>query len=470
MPNPDIPNNGDTKDLLPSPSAKVYTLVHSQQEASPMGAENASFHGGIGPYTVSCGTDRGRRRFNQDAFEWTELTLSTPGTEAPTYAQVLSLLDGAGGHFGGELAAAIASSVFHAETIKNPNVESVRANMLAAHNAVRSVKDAIHGAVVKTIEDTMLGLNEEAIAHLFTVDQSKTGFHPKLTSVYNIAAAMITQSRDLKVRELPEDSDDHAQIVQRLTKNYPNLVDRGKQYLKNIYEQVIPYIFEQIELTRADFEAQLKGPHREIILEHIDNYLTLQTEANGVSEEEYFASLVNPLEGNTLDGMCAAGVALIQIEDHVSIQHSGDVRAYVFRAKKGEVHRCTTDNTAGAYIRQYPCPAVDLVDEKDKYDPYDPAAVEDAAKKYDHVLMGAVGSNDPGLRSVDVVLEPGDRLVLSCDGAHEFIDEEELKQILQNATSVEKAQRQLIEASLRNDTTDNTTVIVTQYSPEPEAV
>ena len=59
-----------------------------------------------------------------------------------------------------------------------------------------------------------------------------------------------------------------------------------------------------------------------------------------------------------------------------------------------------------------------------------------------------------------IELQPGDRLILCSDGLTEEVDDAEIKSIMLDSDTPEKAASNLVEAAKNNGGSDNVTVIV----------
>lgn len=80
-----------------------------------------------------------------------------------------------------------------------------------------------------------------------------------------------------------------------------------------------------------------------------------------------------------------------------------------------------------------------------------------------HVLTSVIGARASGEPEViDVVMAPGDVVVLASDGLHNVVDDARLG-VLVRGVSAETAARQLLDDALARGTTDNVTVVVIHH-------
>ena len=153
-------------------------------------------------------------------------------------------------------------------------------------------------------------------------------------------------------------------------------------------------------------------------------------------------------------GMGTTVTAVRNLGRVLQIAHVGDSRAYLLR--DGALTRLTRDHT---YVQL-------LVDSGR-------LSREDAERSTSrHVLVNAVGAGNDNLY-VDVQhlpLESGDRVLLCSDGLSDLVDDEAIRTALVEASTAERACRQLVDRALAAGGRDNVTVVVAAYSwdPEPE--
>lgn len=77
-----------------------------------------------------------------------------------------------------------------------------------------------------------------------------------------------------------------------------------------------------------------------------------------------------------------------------------------------------------------------------------------------NVLTRALGASDPAATFSDVVLEPGDRLLLCSDGLTGALPEDEWLELISASDSVQSGVQALIEASLERGAKDNVSVVL----------
>lgn len=139
--------------------------------------------------------------------------------------------------------------------------------------------------------------------------------------------------------------------------------------------------------------------------------------------------------GTTLSILVFAGAKAL-------IAHVGDSRIYRMRGERLE--QLTVDHT--------------FVGEMVERGELEPVAA--SASPYRHVLTQALGCgiDEVYLRKEEVM--EGDMFLLSSDGLHDMINNEEIKKILQDGSSSENICDKLVSAALDNGGKDNVTVIV----------
>lgn len=139
--------------------------------------------------------------------------------------------------------------------------------------------------------------------------------------------------------------------------------------------------------------------------------------------------------GTTLSILVFAGAKAL-------IAHVGDSRIYRMRGERLE--QLTVDHT--------------FVSEMVERGELEPAAA--STSPYRHVLTQALGCGiDEVYLRKEKVME-GDIFLLSSDGLHDMINNEEIKKILQNGYSSENICDKLVSAAMDNGGKDNVTVIV----------
>ena len=128
----------------------------------------------------------------------------------------------------------------------------------------------------------------------------------------------------------------------------------------------------------------------------------------------------------------------------LSLVHVGDSRCYLQR--NSTIRRLTHDQTMAEY----------LVDQG-LLDPQ-----EAQSSQLRHVLRSVVAGGDcemqPEVRQL--VLKPGDRLLLCTNGLTEKVSDDEIREELRSATNAHQACERLIHAAQDAGTTDDTTAVV----------
>lgn len=127
---------------------------------------------------------------------------------------------------------------------------------------------------------------------------------------------------------------------------------------------------------------------------------------------------------------------------HALLAHIGDSRCY--RLNSDGLQCQTRDDTVvqnmleDGSIQQHDVPSV----------------------PFRNVLTRALGASDPAATFSELVLEPGDRLLLCSDGLTDALDEDEWLQLLSGSDSVQAGVEALIEASLERGAKDNVSVVL----------
>ncbi len=142
-------------------------------------------------------------------------------------------------------------------------------------------------------------------------------------------------------------------------------------------------------------------------------------------------------------GMGSTLVALYAPSSSAWTAHVGDSRVYLWRNK--ELKRLTQDHSA--------------VTELARRTPGLESELRRSALA--HVLtrcLGMEGEAVPEIRPVQI--EPGDRLLLCCDGLTDMVSDEELGRILSSGLSADALCRSLVEMANEAGGQDNITVVV----------
>lgn len=133
---------------------------------------------------------------------------------------------------------------------------------------------------------------------------------------------------------------------------------------------------------------------------------------------------------------------------NVCLAHVGDSRAYRLNSS-GDLERLTYDHS--------------LVEELVKAKQLTPAqAKEHNLSSVIYKTIGQKEDVEPEVRSVE--LEPGDRLILCCDGLNRMISDEQIAAIAHAASSPAEAAHRLVTAANEAGGRDNITAIVVEVS------
>ena len=124
------------------------------------------------------------------------------------------------------------------------------------------------------------------------------------------------------------------------------------------------------------------------------------------------------------------------------VAHIGDSRCY--RVQNNTLYCLTRDDTVvqnmleDGSIREHDVPNV----------------------PFRNVLTRALGASDAIATFREILLEPGDQLLLCSDGLTEALDEAAWPPLLSRADSVQGAAQALVAASLENKAKDNVSVVL----------
>lgn len=148
-------------------------------------------------------------------------------------------------------------------------------------------------------------------------------------------------------------------------------------------------------------------------------------------------ALQSGIMGTTLTAMIIDG-------DEMYLGHVGDSRLYLLRG--GELIQLTLDHSYYAELMRQGTENIHI------------------ENRQKNVLLKALGpeENVEG-QFLQQTLLPGDMLLLCTDGLYNFVENEEMQQILQQAADLSAAVQQLLATALEKGTSDNLTVIVYRH-------
>jgi protein phosphatase len=127
------------------------------------------------------------------------------------------------------------------------------------------------------------------------------------------------------------------------------------------------------------------------------------------------------------------------------VAHVGDSRAYLL-TNSGDLERLTYDHS--------------LVEQLVLAKQITPAQARKHPQK--NVIYRTMGQKDVEAEIRSFQMEPGDRLVLCCDGLHSMIEDEQLAALAREAVSPADAARKLVDAANEAGGSDNISVIVVE--------
>jgi protein phosphatase len=162
------------------------------------------------------------------------------------------------------------------------------------------------------------------------------------------------------------------------------------------------------------------------------------------ANDEIFEGGVSQGEDNMMGTTLVAG--LIR-GNELSLANVGDSRAYLLRA--GALTQVTQDHS--------------LIAEQVRMG----VLTEDEARSSQHrnIITRALGHRERVEVDVfELTLLPEDRLLLSTDGVHDYLEEDEIREVLIER-SPDEATSELVERALANGSTDNLTALVAWLAP-----
>jgi len=139
-------------------------------------------------------------------------------------------------------------------------------------------------------------------------------------------------------------------------------------------------------------------------------------------------------------------VAAQLAERTMCIAHVGDSRAYLVR--DGSIARLTRDHSA---LEDYIQASPDLTPEDIRAFPYR------------NVILRALGTMaNVEVDTATLLVEPGDRVLLCCDGLSNMVNDEAMAAIVSGAPDVEKAAAELVAAANEAGADDNVTAVLAE--------
>ena len=144
------------------------------------------------------------------------------------------------------------------------------------------------------------------------------------------------------------------------------------------------------------------------------------------------------------DGMASTAVACVWDSDTLSIANVGDSHFYLWRG--GKLTQLSHDHTLGNEAGWRPT-AAQLDDEIGR------------------VLTMAVGSSEDILvHTAQVSIEAGDRALMTTDGVHGSLSDEELAEIVGQRGGADKLLDRMLRAALRAGSRDNVTAVLIEFA------
>lgn len=132
--------------------------------------------------------------------------------------------------------------------------------------------------------------------------------------------------------------------------------------------------------------------------------------------------------------------------EFINIYHLGDTRAY--KLTKRNFVQLTNDHT---YVQE-------LID----------AGIIGEEMRYSHPKKHIITQSLGGENVIHVdlyknVFEPGENLLLTSDGIHDYLRKEEIELILRDSANIEESIRALTNKAIRNGSNDDLTALVVKY-------
>ena len=161
---------------------------------------------------------------------------------------------------------------------------------------------------------------------------------------------------------------------------------------------------------------------------------------------------------NLANMSCVLTAVLLEVEKkQINMAHVGDTRLYMYR--KGELKKLSHDHSLIGYREE----VGDLTEEEAMHHPQRNIISRDVGSAYHEI------SDRDFLEAATFPLLPNSRLLLCSDGLCDMITSMQMKQILEQKTTLEEKTIQLIDAANTEGGKDNVTVVLVEYqSNEPE--
>lgn len=171
---------------------------------------------------------------------------------------------------------------------------------------------------------------------------------------------------------------------------------------------------------------------------------------NAISHAHAVIQMVSFSFNDTQKQGMGTTVVAMQIENEFAhLAHVGDSRIYLWRA--GNLTRLTKDHS----LVQQQIDQGKLTPEEARRSPH---------RNYITRNLGALSVDDPGVESLTIVIQSGDRLILCSDGLTEELTDDEIAAILKTQTHPHAAALRLVQEAMNEDNehygSDNITAIV----------
>jgi len=199
------------------------------------------------------------------------------------------------------------------------------------------------------------------------------------------------------------------------------------------------------------------GGHKagEIASKTVKEYLEIDNDLEDKSLKTIFQEINDKILACAEDNEEYSGMGttftMAKIKDNkIYIGHIGDSRAYLLR--EGKIMQMTTDHT--------------MVNELLKFEGITPEQAQEHPLK--HVLSRALGvEKSINIEEKTYTLEEGDQILLSTDGLHGFLTDEEIVETFkENKHDIEKTGTSLLKKALDKGGKDNITFIIVNYITE----